>query len=58
MFNGPEITMHKDSKHFGGWEHRDVHNIFGMLVVRKANILGRLDGPKLAMNLVEGQNEG
>ncbi|KAJ2475707.1 glucosidase II [Coemansia sp. RSA 2320] len=31
VFNGPEITMDKDIKHFGGWEHRDVHNIFGML---------------------------
>ncbi|KAJ2700643.1 glucosidase II [Coemansia sp. IMI 203386] len=31
VFNGPEITMDKDSKHYGGWEHRDVHNIFGML---------------------------
>ncbi|KAJ2720051.1 glucosidase II [Coemansia sp. Benny D115] len=31
VFNGPEITMDKDIKHYGGWEHRDVHNIFGML---------------------------
>jgi len=30
VFNGPEVTMQKDNKHFGGWEHRDVHNIFGM----------------------------
>lgn len=30
VFNGPEVTMHKDAKHFGGWEHRDVHNIYGM----------------------------
>ncbi|VDM44201.1 unnamed protein product [Toxocara canis] len=29
VFSGPEITMHKDAKHFGGWEHRDVHNIYG-----------------------------
>ena len=34
VFNGPEITMHKDAKHFGGWEHRDVHNIYGTYVVR------------------------
>ncbi|XP_013399270.1 neutral alpha-glucosidase AB isoform X2 [Lingula anatina] len=32
VFNGPEITMHKDAKHDGGWEHRDVHNIYGMFV--------------------------
>ncbi|KAJ2378976.1 glucosidase II [Coemansia sp. RSA 2607] len=31
VFNGPEITMDKDARHHGGWEHRDVHNIFGML---------------------------
>ncbi|THV06625.1 alpha-glucosidase [Dendrothele bispora CBS 962.96] len=31
IFNGPEISMHKDSIHYGGWEHRDVHNINGML---------------------------
>ncbi len=33
VFNGPEITMHKDVKHFGGWENRDVHNLYGMLQV-------------------------
>ncbi|KAF8058741.1 glycoside hydrolase family 31 protein [Lyophyllum atratum] len=31
VFNGPEITMPKDNIHHGGWEHRDVHNINGML---------------------------
>ncbi|KAL1759917.1 glycoside hydrolase family 31 protein [Schizophyllum commune] len=31
IFNGPEITMPKDMIHYGGWEHRDVHNINGML---------------------------
>ena len=30
VFNGPEITMHKDTRHYGNWEHRDVHNIYGM----------------------------
>ena len=34
MFNGPEITMPKDNVHYGGWEHRDVHNLNGMLFVR------------------------
>ncbi|CCO30244.1 alpha 1,3-glucosidase [Rhizoctonia solani AG-1 IB] len=33
VFNGPEITMQKDNVHYGGWEHRDVHNINGMLYV-------------------------
>ncbi|KAF5365000.1 hypothetical protein D9757_011430 [Collybiopsis confluens] len=31
IFNGPEITMQKDTIHYGGWEHRDIHNINGML---------------------------
>ena len=34
VFNGPEVTMHKDAQHYGGWEHRDVHNVFGIYVVR------------------------
>eukprot|EP00794_Sanderia_malayensis_P019892 gene19892-21835_t len=29
VFNGPEITMHKDALHHNDWEHRDLHNIFG-----------------------------
>ena len=33
VFNGPETTMPKDNLHFGGWEHRDVHNINGMTLV-------------------------
>ena len=32
VFNGPEITMHKDVIHDGGWEHRDVHNLYGFYV--------------------------
>lgn len=33
VFNGPEITMPKDLIHVNGWEHRDIHNIYGMHVV-------------------------
>nr|XP_034173391.1 neutral alpha-glucosidase AB isoform X1 [Osmia lignaria] len=29
VFNGPEVTMPKDVIHYGGWEHRNVHNING-----------------------------
>jgi len=29
VFNGPEISMHKHNIHYGGWEHRDVHNVYG-----------------------------
>ncbi|XP_059574387.1 neutral alpha-glucosidase AB isoform X1 [Alligator mississippiensis] len=32
VFNGPEVTMHKDTVHHGGWEHRDVHNLYGLYV--------------------------
>ncbi|KKY28395.1 putative alpha glucosidase ii [Phaeomoniella chlamydospora] len=30
VFNGPETTMPKDNIHYGGWEHRDVHNVNGL----------------------------
>ncbi|KAF3700842.1 Neutral alpha-glucosidase C [Channa argus] len=29
VFWGPEQTMPKDAVHFGGWEHRDLHNLYG-----------------------------
>ncbi|XP_047202189.1 neutral alpha-glucosidase C isoform X2 [Girardinichthys multiradiatus] len=29
VFNGPEQTMPKDAVHHGGWEHRDLHNLYG-----------------------------
>ncbi|XP_039616684.1 neutral alpha-glucosidase AB isoform X2 [Polypterus senegalus] len=32
VFNGPEVTMHKDVVHNGGWENRDVHNLYGYYV--------------------------
>uniref|UniRef100_A0A665XF44 Neutral alpha-glucosidase AB n=1 Tax=Echeneis naucrates TaxID=173247 RepID=A0A665XF44_ECHNA len=31
VFNGPEVTMHKDAMH-GAWEHRDLHNTYGFYV--------------------------
>ncbi|KAH9856749.1 alpha-glucosidase [Lenzites betulinus] len=31
IFNGPEISMPRENIHYGGWEHRDLHNINGML---------------------------
>ncbi|KAL3275815.1 hypothetical protein HHI36_020559 [Cryptolaemus montrouzieri] len=31
VFNGPEITMPKDCLHYGGWEHRHLHNIYGIV---------------------------
>ncbi|XP_075795407.1 neutral alpha-glucosidase AB isoform X3 [Pelodiscus sinensis] len=32
VFNGPEVTMYKDALHQGGWEHRDLHNLYGFYV--------------------------
>ncbi|EGT35354.1 CBN-AAGR-3 protein [Caenorhabditis brenneri] len=31
VFSGPEITMDKESIHYGGIEHREVHNMYGMM---------------------------
>ncbi|EJT96934.1 alpha-glucosidase [Dacryopinax primogenitus] len=38
VFNGPEITMPKDNIHHGGWEHRDVHNLNGMLFHKQTSL--------------------
>jgi hypothetical protein len=38
IFNGPEVTAPKDNVHFGGWEHRDIHNINGVLFVRLVRV--------------------
>lgn len=38
VFNGPEITMQKDNIHPGlGVEHREIHNVYGLLFVSKQN---------------------
>lgn len=34
IFTGPDISMHRDSIHANGWEHRDLHNIYGSLLVK------------------------
>ncbi|KAJ1845796.1 hypothetical protein LPJ73_004733 [Coemansia sp. RSA 2703] len=31
VFEGSEHTMPRSLKHYGGWEHRDVHNLYGLL---------------------------
>ncbi|ORX61571.1 hypothetical protein DM01DRAFT_1332171 [Hesseltinella vesiculosa] len=31
IFNGPEITMQKEMIHHGNWEHRNLHNLYGLL---------------------------
>ncbi|EMD31533.1 glycoside hydrolase family 31 protein [Gelatoporia subvermispora B] len=48
IFNGPEISMPRDNIHYGGWEHRDVHNINGMLFhnMTAQAVMHRTDPPK------------
>ncbi|XP_054807116.1 probable glucan 1,3-alpha-glucosidase [Prosopis cineraria] len=29
VFNGPEVTMPRDCLHYGGVEHRELHNVYG-----------------------------
>lgn len=30
IFNGQETTAAKDLVHYGGWEHRSIHNLYGL----------------------------
>lgn len=30
VFSGPETTIDKNTVHHGDWEHRDLHNLYGM----------------------------
>ena len=34
VFNGPEVSMQKDLRNLGGIEHREWHNLYGMLFQR------------------------
>ncbi|XP_061700761.1 neutral alpha-glucosidase C isoform X2 [Syngnathoides biaculeatus] len=29
VFSGPELTLPKDAVQYGGWEHRELHNLYG-----------------------------
>lgn len=33
VFSGPETSAFKDLIHYGGWQHRDVHNLYGQTYV-------------------------
>lgn len=35
VFDGPEQTMPKDVVHYGGWEHRELHNLYGFYQVSR-----------------------
>lgn len=43
VFDGPETTAPKDNLHFGNWEHRSIHNIYG-LSLHEATYLAISDG--------------
>ncbi|KAK6458744.1 glucosidase II [Scheffersomyces xylosifermentans] len=46
VFNGPETSSPKDNLHYGGWEHRSVHNIYGLSFHEATfnSLVKRLDG--------------
>lgn len=33
VFSGPEATSPRDNIHFGNWEHRDIHNVYGLTFI-------------------------
>lgn len=35
VFDGPEQTLPKDAVHYGGWEHRELHNLYGFYQVSR-----------------------
>lgn len=34
VFSGPEVTGPRDMRHIDGWEHRDLHNMYGLLMTK------------------------
>jgi alpha 1,3-glucosidase len=46
VFNGPEVSMQKDLKNLNGEEHREWHNLYGMLFHRSTmeGLIRRNDG--------------
>ena len=46
VFDVPEITMPRDNIHHGGWEHRNVHNQYGLMQTKGTfdGVLRRSDG--------------
>ena len=49
VFRGPELTMHKSAVHYGDWEHRELHNIYGFYQVRRLN-RSQIDSCGLLLN--------
>jgi alpha 1,3-glucosidase len=34
VFNGPEVSAPRDLRHYQGFEHRDIHNMYGFLMTK------------------------
>lgn len=34
VFSGPEVTAPRDLRHVDGWEHRDIHNMYGFQMTK------------------------
>lgn len=50
VFSGPEVTAPRDLRHIDGWEHRDLHNMYGFYMTQAtfegmAKYRGHLDRP-------------
>ena len=47
VFHGPDETMPRDMVHYGGWEHRDVHNVNGLTFINASfHAIQTRDDPK------------
>lgn len=44
VFDGPEQTMPRDAVHYGGWEHRELHNLYGFYQVSDGAGVCNTDG--------------
>ena len=57
VFNGPEITMHKDIPQGNGWEHRHVHNMYGILQVCNLRAIAGATGAYVNVRLITDFSE-
>ncbi|XP_077320961.1 neutral alpha-glucosidase C isoform X2 [Lithobates pipiens] len=44
VFDAPEMTMPKDAVHHQGWEHRDLHNLYGFYQMLYSQQMSTSDG--------------
>lgn len=60
VFNGPEVTMPKDNIHFGGFEHRHVHNLYAHMQLMSTfdGLVRRSNGVQRPFILTRGHFAG